>query len=233
MKIILIAALLLSAVPGIAEQAESTPYAEEVDLLEARLAEDGFEAATLYNLGNALYRLGDYGPAILAYERALLLDPRAPDIRANLALARDAAAAFDEMQPPVWEAPLFWLGFNEWLIVGAGALIVLAVVSLVEGFGFPSRKQQVLRIVTIVGIIVLFASLAAISLRYSELNRAIVLKQGASVRLSPFPTAEVVATLNAGKPVHVEREHENFFLVENGWISKEDAERVFPSAHAD
>jgi hypothetical protein len=41
-----------------------------------------------YNLGNAYFKLTDMGHAVLWYERALALDPRNDDIRANLAVVR-------------------------------------------------------------------------------------------------------------------------------------------------
>jgi tetratricopeptide (TPR) repeat protein len=42
----------------------------------------------LYNLGNAWFRLGRLGPAILSYERALRLDPSDREARDNLELSR-------------------------------------------------------------------------------------------------------------------------------------------------
>ena len=45
----------------------------------------------LFNLGNAYYRHGDLGEAILAYRRAQRLAPRDPDVRANLGFAAQSA----------------------------------------------------------------------------------------------------------------------------------------------
>ncbi len=47
--------------------------------------------AVLYNLGNAHYRSGHLGPAIVAYRWAQRLQPRDPDIRANLGFAAQSA----------------------------------------------------------------------------------------------------------------------------------------------
>jgi len=41
-----------------------------------------------YNLGNAYFKSGDLGHAVLWYERSLQLDPRNDDTRANLAVVR-------------------------------------------------------------------------------------------------------------------------------------------------
>ena len=45
-------------------------------------------AALYYNLGNAYYKSGKLAPAILNYERAILLDPNDDDIKSNLELAK-------------------------------------------------------------------------------------------------------------------------------------------------
>jgi tetratricopeptide (TPR) repeat protein len=67
-------------------------YDREVQRGEAaleQLAQAGEPGANLfYNLGNTNYRLGAPGPAMLAYERALALDPAHPEARANLDLLR-------------------------------------------------------------------------------------------------------------------------------------------------
>lgn len=78
------------------------------------LTEYGPRAAVFYNLGNCYQRLGQYGPAILAYERARLLTPRDPDLLANLALARKAATAFEEPgSHPRLDTALNYLSRNE------------------------------------------------------------------------------------------------------------------------
>ena len=47
----------------------------------------GSSAVLFYNLGNAYYRQGNLGKAIVNYERALKLDPTNADARENLALS--------------------------------------------------------------------------------------------------------------------------------------------------
>ena len=55
-----------------------------------KLVENGIENGHLYyNLGNAYYRLGDLGKAILFFERARLLLPRDDDLIFNLSHARN------------------------------------------------------------------------------------------------------------------------------------------------
>ena len=60
-------------------------FAEAARLYSDVIATYGSSAKLYYNLGNTYYRLGESGNAIIAYERALRLDPSDRDIRENLA----------------------------------------------------------------------------------------------------------------------------------------------------
>lgn len=226
--------LVSAAAPGVEEDASllqqanaaclAKDYDKAASLYEKVRDTAGPGAGVLYNLGNARCRLGDYGPAILAYEQALALQPRAADIRKNLELAREAAAAFDDSaRANRWMAPLRWLSLNEWTTAGAVALGMIAAVSLVRGFFPRAIGRAWLRWLTAVAAFVFFASIAALALRHAEFRRAIVLTPEAKVRLSPFETADSVATLTAGRAVEVEGEHEEFYRIQNGWVAKEDA----------
>ena len=66
-------------------------FAGAAEAYQAEINSGGASAALLYNLGNSQYRMGEFGRAILSYERARLLTPRDPDLLANLSLARKAA----------------------------------------------------------------------------------------------------------------------------------------------
>lgn len=69
------------------EEARASFRAAAAELQQ--LADGGLADASLeYNLGNALLRAGETGPAILAYLRARSLDPTDERIAANLAVAR-------------------------------------------------------------------------------------------------------------------------------------------------
>ena len=63
-------------------------YAKAIELYEGILKSNGESAAVYYNLGNAYYKAGKIAPAILNYERCLLLDPGDSDARFNLQMAR-------------------------------------------------------------------------------------------------------------------------------------------------
>jgi tetratricopeptide (TPR) repeat protein len=72
-------------------------FQQAAQLYEQAITENGESAAVYYNLGNAYYRLNKIAPALLNYERALLLDPGNKDIRFNLEIAK--LKTVDKIEP--------------------------------------------------------------------------------------------------------------------------------------
>lgn len=59
-------------------------YTEAIRLYTKALSENGRNADIYYNLGNAYYRQGNVAQAVIAYERALKINPSMADAKANL-----------------------------------------------------------------------------------------------------------------------------------------------------
>lgn len=59
-------------------------YARAVELYNQVIETEGTSVALLYNLGNAYYQEGDYGNAMVCYQRAHRLDPSNSEVNANL-----------------------------------------------------------------------------------------------------------------------------------------------------
>lgn len=80
--------LLHASQPEIIQKADSAytadNYIEAATLYQQAIDSLGTSTDLYYNLGNALYRMGKPGQAIVAYERALRLDPTNADARTNL-----------------------------------------------------------------------------------------------------------------------------------------------------
>ncbi len=94
MKSLLISLLLIFATASahaetdliqLADSAYTTDnFKEAADAYLHIINNQGASAELYYNLGNCYYRLGENGKAILAFERALRLDPTFSDAKANL-----------------------------------------------------------------------------------------------------------------------------------------------------
>lgn len=63
-------------------------YSRAISLYEEVASEKGVSVGLLYNLGNAYFREGDYGHAMLSYLRAHRLDPSQKEVNANLRYLR-------------------------------------------------------------------------------------------------------------------------------------------------
>lgn len=72
-------------------------YPKAIEMYEAVLQKYGESANVYYNLGNAYYKAGKLAPAILNYERCLLLNPGDSDARFNLELVRQRTT--DKIEP--------------------------------------------------------------------------------------------------------------------------------------
>jgi tetratricopeptide (TPR) repeat protein len=216
-------------------------FAAAADAYEHLLTTEGPRAAVFYNLGNCYQRLGQFGPAILAYERARLLSPRDPDLLVNLALARKAAAAFEEPGVhPRLDGLLNHLSRNEWSWLVAAAALVLGALTLVCGAAPPPRRWLRTSAWVAAGIAgsTIATGAAALYLRHGEATRGIVLSAAATVRLSPFESAEALGTPGPGRSVRLGAHTGAFRYVEvpathlRGWMADTDVAAVIPERTA-
>jgi tetratricopeptide (TPR) repeat protein len=95
--------------------------------LESLVAAGHNSGAVYYNLGNAYFRAGEFGRAIINYRKAIPYLPRDPHLRANLDQAISAAPG---KLPPVpaawWTHVLFW---SNWLPYPSKARLFFILVS--------------------------------------------------------------------------------------------------------
>lgn len=205
---------------------------------EKVLAANGPRASVYYNLGNTYQNLKQYGPAILAYERARLLTPRDPDLLTNLAQARKAAAAFEETPwPPALNATLNFLSRNEWSWLVAGCSLFIGVLTVICGAERPGNRRIRKTALATSGVAILLIGIGvtALYLRRNETRRGIILTDSAAVHLSPFEKAESLGTPGPGKTIHMGEKHGDFHYIEvpntnlHGWLAGKEAEAIAPN----
>src|SRR5213595_3365264 len=93
-------------------------FKEAIDRYEALVRSGQWSANLFYDFGNAYFRTGDFGRAILNYERALTLERHHPEATANLQIARDEAHAL-ELRPSWPERYLQFASVNQYSITAA------------------------------------------------------------------------------------------------------------------
>lgn len=170
-------------------------YQNAITLYEKSLNEEGPDAETYYNLGNAFYRSGKIGKAVLSYERALKLDPTHQDSRINLEFVRskiedlpeDDSAFLSQLHSGIVHS----LHPNSWAVVSAilfgiflicVALYIFSPNVLVRKWGFFGGL-----VILIFFIYALFTTLTSVSEAKSH-DEAIVIVP--TTYLSSTPRAQ-------------------------------------------
>ena len=188
-------------------------------------------ANVFYDLGNAYFRTGDFGRAILNYQRALALERHHPEATANLQIARDEARAL-EMQPGRAERYLHFASVNQYTITAAVAFWI-AVFCLAASI-FARRRSAMLILVSICCLLALAISVFAIyTLDRGTKGQALAIVTGKNVqaRLATADTAKSVLALPPGSEIKIlsTRGDWTYAALPNdlrGWIPAKDAERV-------
>ncbi|HEY0257056.1 MAG TPA: hypothetical protein VGC39_06410 [Candidatus Methylacidiphilales bacterium] len=216
-------------------------YDDSAKLFQQIIAQRGYSASLCFNLGNAEAKAGHPGQAILNYERARYLAPGDSDIDHNLQLARKQAG-LETNSYRWWEITLRLIyPFIGYLVMACLLVLILAVMGNTYAAALASAcriPQPVLR-TTLKGVFFLgipvffllgFAELSAIGFT-SRIEGIIVTPREATLRLSPFESADRTGTIPEGELVTVEQRHDDYFRIEGrdhryGWIQEKELEPV-------
>lgn len=208
-----------------------------------QLVDQGFaDSALFYNLGNAYFKQGDYGRAIVNYRRAQELAPRDADIEANLALARAQVvdelnvAASDGLLGTAGQTVKNWFSLNEVAMVALGAwilLVLLLILSSVARTG--SFWHKILRYSLLATALVMVAGVLALgSVLYVDHNQAEGVIVAAEVDVTAGPGTQYVTefTLHDGAEVQVVEARGSWVRLAlpdgelEGWVPAESVEPV-------
>src|SRR5205814_9982968 len=128
-------------------------FKEAIANYETLIRDGQWSANVFYDLGNAYFRTGDFGRAILNYERALALERHHAEATANLQIARDEAHAL-ELRPGWPERYLQFASVNQYAITAAGGFWIAAFCFLALIF----RRR---RAATIVALLLVMLAVSA------------------------------------------------------------------------
>ena len=192
-------------------QYERGEYADAAQQYEA-LIDGGYEDATLYyNLGNAYFKRGDLGRAVLNYLRAEELSPRDADIRANLDLARGRAVDQVESGGESLIASVSNVA-RRWMTVGEMSVIsllfwvasALAIGTLIVWRAVP-RRTAVRNGAIVSSAATLLSLLLLLSMLYANPNddSAVVVESTVDVVSGPGEQYETEFTLHSGAQVRL------------------------------
>ena len=215
-------------------------YARAVDAYEAVLSAGWESAALHYNLGNAYFKTGELGRAILEWERALALEPGDADALANLELARSLTVDAVEPLPRFWllDVVAWWVN-----LIPTGqlrGLVALAWIALAAGFCVRvlARGKGAARwgartaIASGLVVLVLGVNLLVRELGIGQAERGVVLADAVPVRSAPADQDDLTLfEIHEGTRVRVDRragEWAEIVLDDGkvGWVPSEVFEEI-------
>jgi hypothetical protein len=191
----------------------------------------GYSAPSLYNLANSFARAGKPGMAVLNYERARLLDPKDPDIEANLRHVREASGLPPDSRSRFQRAAQF---ADPRLLAWAGILgLSLAGIAAWVRVGSKSHRRKLLLAIW-VGFCMLGVSVADGVAVWPVIHEAVVIAPSTPVRVSPVTEEEPLFVLQEAAIVAVRAEHDGFVLVQtqnerSGWVPGKNLVRIVPA----
>ncbi len=214
-------------------------YKKAMELYQSVLQENGESANVYYNLGNCYYKINQTAPAILNYERALLLDPGNSDIRFNLEMAY--LKTVDKIEPvgdfflENWSVSIRNLyTTNQWSYISIVCFCLL--IGCLVLFFF-SRKIILKKAGFYAGIVLLIFTIAGNAFAYKQKakleNRdtAIVFTPTVTIKSSPSASGNDLFLLHEGTKVDIKSQLSGWYEIETadghiGWISEKDVQII-------
>jgi tetratricopeptide (TPR) repeat protein len=203
-------------------------FREAIADYEALVRAGEWSANLFYDLGNAYFRTGDFGNAILNYKRALALDPRHAEASANMAVVRDEARAL-ELQQSRPERFLRFATINEHTVAAAIAFWIgaFSIAILI----YARRRPGGLVALSILSLSIFVLLVAAIGWLESGSARAVVTGNGVEARVATADTANAVLALPPGSEVNIVSQRGDWIYATlpnnlRGWVPAQSVARV-------
>jgi len=212
-------------------------YREAVNDYEEAL-KSGFAGGPLYyNLGNAYFKNGELGKAILNYSRAARFIPRDADLKANMDYALSRIKGGITIPRRNWAERLLYklassFSLDELTIFSAVLYLILSIV-IISGVIFRGIRKACARLCVPV-LAVLIASLALLYVQFDAVairKEAVVTARNTDARFEPTETATTFFTLNEGETIAVISSRGEWIKVKRsdgkqGWITGSNIEAL-------
>ena len=219
---------------------EKGDFSKAIQQYEAILESGQYSSDLYFNLGNAYYRQGQLPQSILAYERALRLEPYHAGSSQNLSMVRL------EVQEEVAPAPVFFLQlwWQEWQYrLSEGTWLGLAILLFwLSGAGFivwQRAKERDQRkwgfvggsIAFAIALLPLVTGLSVQKNANSLSDLGIIMEEGISLQSAPSERSPALRRVYPGSRIEILEEKESWFKVqlnsgEEGWVMASSFERV-------
>jgi hypothetical protein len=203
--------------------------ASRATAVEQPPVQSAYSAPALYDLGNFYARIGRPAMAVLNYERALVLAPGDPDVRANLRRVRESISA--PAQTGGWlEEHARWANPNTLYWVGVFGLVLTGVSVLLRRW--KPRHHTVLGAGAAIGVALMALALGDAIATASTLHESVVMF-ATPAGAAPISGGDTLFTVPLADVVNVRDEHGGFDLITDsqgreGWVAAGDLQPVIP-----
>jgi len=205
-------------------QYEKGDYPEAIASYSRVLESGKISASVCFNLGNACFKAGQLGRALLWYRHAERLAPRDPDIQANLRFTRTQIQGGPPSPASRWRRALPRLTLDQWTVLTAAlAWGWLGLWSLLHLN--PSLQARLKLPLVAGGVALLFSAMGLFTTwRDQGLTRhAVVVQPETILRHGPIDESPSLQTLPDGQELVVLDEKAGWFQVSGasrgvGWL---------------
>ena len=201
----------------------------------SKLLEQNMESGHLYyNMGNAYFKKGELGKAILHYERAKRLIPRDSDLKSNYKFAlsqieADTAKISAPMTDKIFGAFSF-LSLNELTVLSSCMLLLIVLLLIARLYIRMSRNTFSLLLTSF--IVIIAFTITTVFIRASAIDKeAVIVSNSPEVKFEPFESATTHFTLHEGMKIHVIQSKQDWMKIKRsdgktGWVNKTSAEFI-------
>jgi len=187
-------------------------------------------SGTLENLGLSEWRSNQPGPAILAWEQSLWLDPFNKASHENLRFARKVLQ-IESPELTWYEVVSTWLPVNWWAwIAGSSFWFAIAAALLPGIFRLPKAGWH--QGLAALGLTVFLLSVPAHAGVRTRARTGFILQKDTPLRLTPTAEAQTVTRQSAGEPARLLKTRRPYLLIRTtravGWVRQEEFGRMCP-----
>jgi tetratricopeptide (TPR) repeat protein len=199
------------------------------------LDEGSHSAALYYNLGNCYYKLNKIAPSIYYYEKALMLTPNDPEIKSNLAFARNMTLDDIEAIPETGISKILGkvtgiMSFDQWSRTAVGFILLFVCFYITYYYLRYASRKRLAFAASMACILLSVVSVLMAYLQYTQFRSeqpAIVFAEEAGVKSEPNERSPESFKLHEGTKVQVIEALNDWQKIQladgsTGWIQKKD-----------
>ncbi len=214
-------------------------YQQAVEAYQ-KILEQGYESGELYyNLGNAYFKINQFGKARLFYERALRFMPDDEALKENLILLKRRLVDRIEV-PPKFFLTVWWEDLLQaFSLTTLTYLVIIAFWMLILSWAFYlfMKKQRHrergkgLVVLTLILLILLSVILTDKIYRFEKEKYGVILKPSVTVFSEPRKEATEIFVVHEGTKVKILRKNQNWLEIKlgdgkTGWLRQDTLETI-------